>query len=154
MAAVRSLSFLPSKRGSASQAATLGLAPSLWGPLTQAAVPGKEYPEGFALLMPVSAGSAVAPGCHARARVVHVVGCDRGAWGTPKAGSSPHTGKGIPWRAPADARIPTMRTHQARVGTQATGALVTQATVLGAGGRRAGGLEGQEAGPAQGSGGR
>lgn len=50
------------------------------GLLTQAAVPRKEPPEDFALLTPISAGSAVAPGLHARACVVHVVGRDGCAW--------------------------------------------------------------------------
>lgn len=96
-----------------------------WGPATaeglygtiQTAVPRKEPPESFALLLPVSADAAVAPGRHTRARVVQVVGGDRGA-------------------------------HEARVGAQAARSLVWLAAVGGAGGRRAEGLEGQEAGPA------
>lgn len=55
------------------------------GPLTQAAVPCEEPPEDFALLAPVSASSAVAPGCHARASVVHVVGGDGGACRDPES---------------------------------------------------------------------
>lgn len=51
----------------------------------QAAVPGEELPEGVTLLPPISAGSAVAPGRHARARVVHVVRGDCGACGNPES---------------------------------------------------------------------
>lgn len=46
-------------------------------------------------------------------------------------------------------RIPTVRTHEARVGAQTVRGLVWLAAVGGAGGRRAEGLEGQEAGPAR-----
>lgn len=43
-----------------------------------------------------------------------------------------------------------VHTHEAGVGAQAAGDLVSKAAVQVAGGRRAGSLEGQEAGPARG----
>lgn len=70
-------------------------------PLTQAAVPGKELPEGFALLPSISAGSAVAPGRHARAPVVHIVGGDCGACGDPESAVIGPPGWRKPGRAPS-----------------------------------------------------
>ena len=124
-------------------------APPRSGPLTQAAVPGEEPPEGFALFTPVSAGSAVAPGRHARTRVVHVVGGDGGACGDPEDGVIGPLRRRHPRESPARARVPAVRTYEAREGVQAAGGLVLQAAVGGAGGGSTGGLEGQEAGPAR-----
>lgn len=157
MAASNSFSFLISKIGS-SQPGGLGgdyksrppfpRPASPPRPLTQAEVPRKQPAEGFALLTPVSAGSAATPGRHARARVVHVVRGEGGACGTEGGVVGPRRRR-HPRESAARARFPAVRTHEARVGAQAVGGLVGQAAVRGARGWRTGGLEGQETGSAR-----